>query len=476
MRWYHLTCAKLLVSQVKDIHTFHCFTCAARHGPLVLRRKSKRTRTKIDYIALDKGDVFAVDKEVHPHVLNFLTYTSDPSKIDTTDDLTAEYAWRTRLEKPVLVSKAATRNVGGMSFPKAPKSITIDYIAECVGEDMPVEVMDVLSQQGAPGWTMGRWREYFKTDKANRDRIRNVISLEISQIEGLGREFVRPKMVRDLDLVDKVWDDSAAADKPQVSTYCLMSVLGSYTDFHIDFGGTSVYYTVCSGSKTFLMFPPTGHNLDLYQSWCLEENQNYLWFPEYTRGKSGSKPLAATGGFAVTLSPGDLFIIPSGWIHAVYTPVDSIVIGGNFLTMMNLGMQVLINQIERATKVPPRFRFPHFNRVLWLTAAYLVFKGAEKAVPNRNNASPTTIKDDPELSPQPHQPIADVSRTGITVKLDTKKLHDHLCWHYKLSKDNKVARSSIPTAAISKDIPQFLEKFALLADADGALDVALRQT
>ena len=31
--------------------------------------------------------------------------------------------------------------------------------------------------------------------------------------------------------------------------YCLMSVKGCYTDFHIDFGGTSVWYHILHGEK-----------------------------------------------------------------------------------------------------------------------------------------------------------------------------------------------------------------------------------
>lgn len=31
--------------------------------------------------------------------------------------------------------------------------------------------------------------------------------------------------------------------------YCLMSVKGCYTDFHIDFGGTSVWYHILRGGK-----------------------------------------------------------------------------------------------------------------------------------------------------------------------------------------------------------------------------------
>ena len=32
--------------------------------------------------------------------------------------------------------------------------------------------------------------------------------------------------------------------KPVVSKYCLMSVKDCYTDFHVDFGGTSVWYHI----------------------------------------------------------------------------------------------------------------------------------------------------------------------------------------------------------------------------------------
>ncbi len=33
----------------------------------------------------------------------------------------------------------------------------------------------------------------------------------------------------------------------QVQKYCIMSMKDSYTDFHIDFGGTSVWYHVYKG-------------------------------------------------------------------------------------------------------------------------------------------------------------------------------------------------------------------------------------
>ena len=65
-----------------------------------------------------------------------------------------------------------------------------------------------------------------------------------------------------------------------------------------------------------------------------------------------------------------IFHYPQWLIHAVHTPQDSIVIGGNYLTIRDMVMQLKINEIERETKVPTKFRFPMFNKVLWLTAWY----------------------------------------------------------------------------------------------------------
>ena len=61
-------------------------------------------------------------------------------------------------------------------------------------------------------------------------------------------------------------------------------------------------------------------------------------------------------------------LIPSGWIHAVWTPENSLVIGGNFLTRMNYGMQIKVLNIEKDTKVPKKFRYPFFQKIQWYTA------------------------------------------------------------------------------------------------------------
>ncbi|KAG7191765.1 JmjC domain-containing histone demethylation protein 1 [Scheffersomyces spartinae] len=441
-RWTHTECSGLDSETVNEINLYHCNDCNAKHGPLVMRRKSKRSKVLIDYAAYNEGLTFALNKSHHPHVSKFHSFpievpdtvrdlTVNPY-IDVVSSCTAKEAISSRWTRPILVPQADLLVVG-MELPRPREEISVDYIAEHVGKDQPIEVMDVLSQLGVvPGWNMGQWQEYFTTASNHRDRIRNVILLEVSKVTGLGDKFIRPKVVRDLDVVDKTWVDPDQ-ERPQVTKYCLMSVKGSFTDFHIDFGGTSVYYTICSGEKIFLMFPPNESNLYLYTQWCLEPNQNYIWFPDYTK-----KSLKPNKGFKVTLKEGDLFYIPSGWIHCVYTPSDSVVIGGNFLTLMNMPMQLRIAQLEKDTLVPYKFRFPLFNKSLWLTSWYYYnhkaefedFLGGDKAL---QYEVITTLK-------------------------------DHLESHLLISKKNKTAKMSIPQEIITQEIPQFLyhlEEWAL---------------
>ncbi|CAN0281934.1 unnamed protein product, partial [Ectocarpus sp. 8 AP-2014] len=65
---------------------------------------------------------------------------------------------------------------------------------------------------------------------------------------------------------------------PQVQYYCLMSQGGSYTDFHVDFGGTSVWYHILRGKKEFLLIRPTKKNLELYEGWIRSPTQSQVFF------------------------------------------------------------------------------------------------------------------------------------------------------------------------------------------------------
>lgn len=59
----------------------------------------------------------------------------------------------------------------------------------------------------------------------------------------------------------------------QVLLYALMSPKGSYTDWHIDMGGSSVWYHIVTGQKIFIAAPPTERNWKLYERWVSSEAQ-----------------------------------------------------------------------------------------------------------------------------------------------------------------------------------------------------------
>ncbi|KAI9800125.1 MAG: Lysine-specific demethylase 7A [Piccolia ochrophora] len=407
-RWFHFACAGLTEKEVRSVDKFSCADCWNTHGPTTYVRKSSRAHTAIDYAGLNEGVVkTSDDNPEHPYIKpikdgtisfleeNFARLRPELVTLDFFEtgngmkEPVVIPAWMNpRPEDPLYVNYGATdepRDERSFSSTisqlaiKAmlsrdydceivldrgqdaldmvmPKDLTVRQVSQLYGPQEKVDVIDVKSQGEAGSWNMQKWADYYES--AQKKFIRNVISLEISTSK-LGRLVRRPQVVRELDLVDSVWpaELKAKGDFPKVQLYCLMSVADSFTDFHIDFGGSSVFYHILKGKKTFLFIPPKNKHLKKYEQWCLSPAQNQTFLPDQTKEC-----------YRVDLSAGDTMLIPSGWIHAVWTPEESLVIGGNFLTRMHYGMQIQVAEIEKNTKVPRKFRHPHFQRVLWYTA------------------------------------------------------------------------------------------------------------
>ncbi|XP_016119760.1 lysine-specific demethylase 2A-like, partial [Sinocyclocheilus grahami] len=122
-----------------------------------------------------------------------------------------------------------------------------------------IDVMDVSTQKGTE-MSMMQWKSYYATPPSQREKLYNVISLEFSHTK-LESYVKRPTTVDMIDWVDNMWprhlkerqrdatNSITDMQYPKVQKYCLMSVQGCYTDFHIDFGGTSVWYHILRGCK-----------------------------------------------------------------------------------------------------------------------------------------------------------------------------------------------------------------------------------
>ena len=403
--WFHFACAGFKSErEVRGVDKYRCRKCRPSLGPTTYVRKSARAHSAIDYAGLNEGVIKTSDESPEHHYIKPIkdgTITFQPETFPRMrpELVTAEYfekcngmkepvvipaSWNPRPSLPLSASNESSNEEGILEESAVygkpivdewfeyeevpdhgqdaldmviPQNLTVRRVAEMYGLEEKVEVIDVKSQNGEDKkWNMRRWADYYESRGSKV--VRNVISLEVSQSK-LGRLIRRPRVVRDLDLQDAVWPAELQAnlDFPKVQFYCLMSVADCFTDFHIDFGGSSVFYHILRGKKTFLFIPPKEKHLKKYEEWCMSPAQNWTFLADQTKEC-----------YRVDLSEGDTMLIPAGWIHAVWTPEDSLVIGGNFLTRMNYAMQIRIAQIEKVTGVARKFRYPHFQKVLWYTA------------------------------------------------------------------------------------------------------------
>lgn len=271
--------------------------------------------------------------------------------------LNQEWIDKNGLEKPVLIEKA-----DGLGLKLPDPSSSLSDIAGIIGHDFPIKVIGV-GEQTEIAANIGEYAQYISS-RTSDHKVLNLISLEVSATR-LSSKVQSPTLVREVDWIDKCWplDRRARGDFPQVQKYCLCGMAGSYTDFHVDFGGTSVWYHVLSGQKRFYLVAPTTTNLKAFEQWTCSKSQDAVFFGDVVGHENC---------FQLDLLAGQTLLIPGAWIHAVHTPIDSLVFGGNFLHSFNTVRQLQVYGIEQRTFVGKAYRFPHFKLVNWFVLCSLL--------------------------------------------------------------------------------------------------------
>ncbi|EPQ13178.1 Lysine-specific demethylase 7 [Myotis brandtii] len=266
--------------------------------------------------------------------------------------LTQRYLEKHGFEVPIMVPKLDDL---GLRLPAA--TFSVMDVERHVGGDKVIDVIDVARQADSK-MTLHNYVKYFMNP--NRPKVLNVISLEFSDTK-MSELVEVPDIARKLSWVENYWPDDSVFPKPFVQKYCLMGVQDSYTDFHIDFGGTSVWYHVLWGEKIFYLIKPTDENLALYESWSSSVTQSEVFF--------GDK---VDKCYKCVVKQGHTLFVPTGWIHAVLTSQDCMAFGGNFLHNLNIGMQLRCYEMEKRLKTPDLFKFPFFEAICWFVAKNLL--------------------------------------------------------------------------------------------------------
>ncbi|CAF1278220.1 unnamed protein product [Adineta ricciae] len=406
--WFHGKCIGLADRIADDIEKYFCPECSTQFGPSVF--KQRRNQHRRDY-----SDANAENKTTESGTMDFVNklkrkvFPSCAPVITRLkgSEVTAEYLINNGFTKPILVT-----NRDGLELTLPSRTITLAEINELIGPGRYIDIID-CEKQVTYKMALEEYVDYFES--IDRSKIYNVLSLEISNTK-LGEQVITPRIVRDLswatvgiwplkkdgekndDNDDKVsngtekkaaWSSQSVSSKkkrrtvsstdtdqsdddqfeavdanhfenferPDVAKYCLMSPQSSYTDFHVDFGGSSVWYSVVRGEKIFYLIEPTDENLQKYAEWSRSQTESETFLGD-----------CVTNCYKMHLREENTVFIPAGWIHAVYTVTDSLVFGGNFLQSMAVDMQLRIYELERLAQVPHKFQFPLFETFHWYAA------------------------------------------------------------------------------------------------------------
>uniref|UniRef100_A0A8C6KYY4 PHD finger protein 8 n=1 Tax=Nothobranchius furzeri TaxID=105023 RepID=A0A8C6KYY4_NOTFU len=342
--WFHGSCVGVEENKAVEIDLYHCPNCQVTHGPSVRRDPSRPVKTGSPQFVRE------LRSRTFPSADEILLKPSGAQ-------LTVEFLEEHSFSVPVMVLR---RDGLGMTLP--PSSFSVSDIEHCIGTDKEIDVIDV-SRQCDLKMRLGDFVEYYNSP--NREKVLNVISLEFSDTR-LSNLVETPKIVRKLSWVENLWPEESVFERPNVQKYCLMGVKDSYTDFHIDFGGTSVWYHVLRGEKIFYLISPTPANLALFERWNSSSNQNEMFFGDQV-----------DMCYKCSVKQGNTLFIPTGWIHAVLTPVDCLAFGGNFLHSLNIDMQLRAYEIEKRLSTADLFKFPNFETVCWYVGKHLLdtFRG-----------------------------------------------------------------------------------------------------
>ncbi|CAJ0600990.1 unnamed protein product [Cylicocyclus nassatus] len=398
-KWFHGGCVGVEEYEDVLIDKFHCPRCATTKGPTKMKTVILRHRFAFDDLSqanlpTEVGtevwikDFIKREANIPPPSDQHVTICKDGF------EFMEQFDRRANWKKVFLIEEARGLE---LRVPDRDEDFTLRTIVEILGRTYKVDTIDVY-RQVTQSMCIGTF--YDKMIDSNRTRLYNILSLEFSQNDKMKKLISPPLLVPELSFVHKLWPDRNDVvnwdpelqqvvevleehrnNKPEVALFCLCGMAGSYTDFHIDFGGSSVWYHIYEGEKVFYIVEPTDKFLNLFEEYQRSETRSETFFGDLLPPGTVRR---------VVIKKGQTLMIPAGWIHAVYTPKDSLVFGGNFLHALNVPMQLKIYEMEQRLKklvgTEEKFLFPHFELVNWYAARSLILEQLREANDEGNRA------------------------------------------------------------------------------------------
>ena len=262
--------------------------------------------------------------------------------------LTADWLRADGFRRPVVCARAEDC---GAALPKAGAVPPFRLAELCAVDDAPVSVLDVASQAAEPtSWSLASFFGSYWADESSREALLAMPAADISSSE-LGEAISAPQAVRELDWARRFWPATAAPPPGrQLLSACPR---GGWLDFTVLQTGEAQWRGVLSGREQAVMAPGTPANLASLRRWqraCEAAGMARqaapidaqaaitAWggVPPSSRagGSLLGRPWCATegvsGAVAVSLTPGQVLLVPEGWVLAVYCAEDAVTAHGAF--------------------------------------------------------------------------------------------------------------------------------------------------
>ncbi|GMT14200.1 hypothetical protein PFISCL1PPCAC_5497, partial [Pristionchus fissidentatus] len=250
------------------------------------------------------------------------------------------------------------------------KPIDLESIIRGMGKDnLMVKVVDVYRQK-PKRMSLDYFRELWDDPKI-RARPLNILALEVSDTRLVGSvdmphlhmlygwaalvEREEKKRMIEANRERKERGEKVIKKEKKVNQrdlYFLFGMEGSFTNFHIDLGGSSVWNYLLSGRKFFFFAPPTQKNLDILKDYSNDKLRKERWLGDQLEGIS-----------RVEFKAGECLVMPGGMLHAVFTPEDSVMMGGNFLCDQAIDQQFTAHSTEVELQNDTEYLFPNFEKL-----------------------------------------------------------------------------------------------------------------
>lgn len=303
--------------------------------------------------------------------------------------LTTDY-FLTHFKAPFVLKDGDMKQLGGQ-VDSLLATLSSEELLRMMGSPghTPVIITNVATQEDCGGWTLAHWTDYWRTlSSFPSSSSSSSLSLDAAEPTPPAVYTMRlnfhntklsalikpPAVLHNLSWLEQAWpkplrldpgDPRVRARYPQVQNSSLWAAPGTFLDFTLHSGASNAYYHVIQGQVTLLLLEPSAENVQAFQGWRQSESPGRGEFlGDFVAKSKGQFTLGVL--HKQVLVQGESICIPAGWIMALFSPVQSILLCGLWLSFLNAQTQLFL----AATLEAPLFPFYHAQ--CWLAAACAV--------------------------------------------------------------------------------------------------------